>query len=415
MTTDKVKPPHPAIWAILYIPFGALSGFVQVGLTFMATKHGLSITEGALLNGATLLSQWLKWIWAPVVDITLTPKIWYVLSTALTALGTIAMAAIPMGPETLNLLLAVIAITSLINSIVGMSIESMMAAVTPRDDIGRVSGWFQAGNLGGVGLGGGLGLLLLDKLPQPWMSGAGLAILFMFCCLPLVLLPPVTAHEAKDGVLASVQDVGVDLWKMLKTRAGALSAFLCFLPIGTGAAQVVLAQATVAAKWGAGATDVERVQGFAAGMITAVGCFAGGYLCQLMHPRTQYATVSLFLAAVAVGMGLAPATVAMYVVWNFIYAFAVGLAYAGFTAVVLDAMGPGSAATKYNVYASLSNFPIWWVGLLLGWVADKHGAPAMLYTEAALGVVGVIAFFVAIRIFKPTDGTPGSSGSTSSP
>ena len=45
MTTDKVKPPHPAIWAILYIPFGALSGFVQVGLTFMATKHGLSITE----------------------------------------------------------------------------------------------------------------------------------------------------------------------------------------------------------------------------------------------------------------------------------------------------------------------------------------------------------------------------------
>ena len=45
--------------------------------------------------------------------------------------------------------------------------------------------------------------------------------------------------------------------------------------------------------------------------------------------------------------------------------------------------------------ASLSNFPIWWLGLLLGWVADRHGAATMLHTEAALGVLGVTIFAVA--------------------
>jgi PAT family beta-lactamase induction signal transducer AmpG len=90
----------------------------------------------------------------------------------------------------------------------------------------------------------------------------------------------------------------------------------------------------------------------------------------------------------------------MYVVWSLTYAFAVGLAYAAFTALVLDAMGHGSAATKYNVFASLSNFPLWWLGLLLGVAAEKWGARAMLFTEAALGVVGVIVFAFSARVVR---------------
>jgi hypothetical protein len=95
-------------------------------------------------------------------------------------------------------------------------------------------------------------------------------------------------------------------------------------------------------------------------------------------------------------MGLSPATVTMYVVWNLAYAFTVGLSYAAFTAVVLDAMGAGSGATKYNIYASLANFPIWWLGLLLGMAAQRWGARRMLLTEAGFGVLGVVAFALAL-------------------
>ena len=56
------RDPHPIVWLILYIPFGALGGFVTVALTFFATQHGLSITEGALIVGSQMLINWLKWL-----------------------------------------------------------------------------------------------------------------------------------------------------------------------------------------------------------------------------------------------------------------------------------------------------------------------------------------------------------------
>jgi hypothetical protein len=391
------RAPHPLVWTVLYLPFGALGGFVGVALTFLATQHGLSISEGALLNAAQLLTQWLKWIWAPFVDVTLSPRKWYAISTGLSALGVFAMATVPLGPGTLGGLLTIIALASLINSVVGMSVEAMLAAGTPPAQFGRVSAWFQAGNLGGAGLGGGLGLLLVEKLPKPWMSGAIMGGLFMLCCLALCFTPDVAAHAKLGGARAAVKQVVRDLSAMLKTRGGLLAAVLCVLPVGTGAAQGTLTQAKVAAVWGAGADQVALMQGLVAGVITALGCFAGGALCQRVHPRTSYAGVGLALAAVAVAMGISPATVSMYVVWSLVYAFALGLAYAAFTALVLDVMGRGSAATKYNVYASLSNFPLWWLGLLLGVAADRWGAQRMLFTEAAFGVVGVIVFAFSVR------------------
>jgi predicted MFS family arabinose efflux permease len=327
-----------------------------------------------------------------VVDVTLTPRKWYVLATAASALGVFAMAAVPLGPNTLGLLLAIIAVASLINSAVGMAVEALIAQATPPDQIGRVSAWFQAGNLGGNGLGGGLGLFLIVNLPKPWMSGAIMGAIFMLCCLALRFTPAHRSLHAHQGSLAAVKTVVRDLRAMLKTKGGFLSAVLCVLPVGCGAAQGVLTQEAVAGFWHAGAREVALLQGLAAGIVTAIGCFAGGWICQRVAPRTAYALIGVGLAIVAIGMALSPATITSYVIWNMTYAFGVGLAYAAFSAVVLSAMGAGSGATKYNVYASLSNFPLWWLGLLLGYAAQHWGARRMLLTEAAIGIAGVGIF-----------------------
>jgi hypothetical protein len=74
--------------------------------------------------------------------------------------------------------------------------------------------------------------------------------------------------------------------------------------------------------------------------------------------------------------------------------------YAAFTAMVLMAIEKDAAATGYNVYASLSNFPLWWMGLLLGFVAQRKGPRLMLFTEAILGVIGVILFLTINRSFQ---------------
>ena len=392
------RAPHPVIWTLLYLPFGALGGFVGVALTFLATRSGLSVTEGATLAAASLLSAWLKWLWAPIVDVTLTPKRWYVISTVASALGVLAMSMIPLSPETLPLLLAVIAIASLINSIVGMAIEAILAAVTLPTERGRVSAWFQAGNLGGAGLGGGIGLYLLERVSEPWHAGAIMGALFLACCGGLLFVPDVKPHVHEGGPLKAAVGVLGDLKGLFTARSSLLAAFLCFLPIGTGAASGALTQEGIAGLWGAGSDEVALLQGFLAAGVTALGCFIGGWLCDRFSPRMAYAGIGLLMAAVATGMALSPQVVEMYVFWNLSYSLVVGFAYAAFTAVVLEAIGTSSAATKYNLFASLSNFPIWWLGLVLGAVADRYGAQAMLFTEAGFGLLGVGVFAVTWKL-----------------
>lgn len=394
MTATSNKKFHPVVWLILYIPFGALGGFVSVALTFLATQNGLSITEGSLIIGSQMLISWMKWLWAPLVDISLSPKKWYVTSATLSAVGVWAMSALPLNKENLGWLLLIIAAANFINSVVGMSVEAMIASLTPEKEFGRVSSWFQAGNLGGAGLGGALGLFLIQKLPAPWMSGAIMGALFIACCLALIPLPHVPAHVKNQKPVDAVKTVALGFWEMIKARVGVLTALLCILPIATGAAQGTLTQASVAAFWHADAEHVELVQGLLAGFITALGCFLGGWVCQKMNSHRAYAIFGIALALVAIGMANSPATITMYVVWNMIYAFVVGLSYSAFTAMALAAIGGGAAATGYNVFASLSNFPIWWLGLLLGTVADRNGPRAMLVTEGVLGLIGVSVFLL---------------------
>lgn len=407
---SRPKAPHPIVWLLLYLPFGALSGFVSVALTFLASKQGMSISESALLTGAQLLVSWLKWLWAPIVDITLTPRRWYAISTLGTALGVFLMSVMPLSPSTLPALLLVIAVTSLVNSIVGMAIEALIAGSVEEAEIGRVSGWFQAGNLGGAGLGGGLGLVLLKVLPMPWMAGAVLAAMFAACTLALRFTPEVPSHQGK-GIGNAIRAVLTDLTSMAKTKGGLSAAILCFLPVGTGALQGVLSQEKVARVWGAGLEEVALLQGFGAGILTAVGCFAGGYICTRLHPRTAYAVFGGLMASVAALMIALPKTQSIYVVLNMSYAFTTGLSFAGFSALVLSGMGQGSGATKYNIFASLSNFPIWWLGLVLGWSAEHfgpqgadakaaatiEGVHAMLTVEALAGLLGIGIFFLAHR------------------
>ena len=388
---------HPIVWSVLEAPFGAINGFVGVALTFLASRHGVSITESAFLVAANALINWLKWLWSPVVDTTLSPRRWYMWSTLLAAVGVFAMSAIALGPTTLWTVIAIVIASTVASSVSAMSVEAMVALTTPAEEVGRVSGWLQAGNLGGTGLGGGIGLLLLEHMPETWMAGTVMGGLLGACTLALWITPPVGCQAPVGPTWSTLRWAVADLWESLRAPRGRIAALLLLLPIGTGAASSVLTQAAVAEHWHAGANEVALVQGVLTALVTAGGCFAGGWLCGRALPRSVYAGTGLVLAGVAVGFALAPASVETYVGGSLIYNFLVGIVYAAFTAVTLDAIGHGAAATKYTVFASLSNFPIWWMSLLLAWIADLFGPDAMLYSEAALGVAALVVFIAGTR------------------
>lgn len=130
-----------------------------------------------------------------------------------------------------------------------------------------------------------------------------------------------------------------------------------------------------------------------------------------MNRKAAYAIYGVLQALCAIAMATAPRTESMYMVFTSLYALITGLTYAGFTAFVLEAMGRGAAATKYNVYASLSNTPIYYMTRIDGWAHARWGPAGMLHTEAAFGFVGLIAFLgvtagVRKRQFATADATP---------
>jgi MFS family permease len=199
-----------------------------------------------------------------------------------------------------------------------------------------------------------------------------------------------------------LKDVFVELWEILRSRQSVLALPLCFLPMGAGAAMGLFS--AVARDWGAGAGMVELMNGWLSGVIMIAGCLVGGRLSDAMDRKAAYAVAGAILAVVALIMGLVAPSPTSYAVLCIAYALATGICYGTFTGFVLELIGGGAASTKYNLFASLSNIPIWYMTRIDGWAAQSFGGPRMLRVDAlagGIGVAGLIIAFLLLRAFRP--------------
>jgi MFS family permease len=368
-----------------------MAGYLTVTLAFLFTNAGISVEQVAMLIAVSFIPHTWKFAWAPLVDSLLTRKTWYVLGCVASAAGIAVTGALPIKPASLGLLTEVVLISNFAVTFVGMATDSLMAYATPIDLKGRAGGWFQAGNLGGSGLGGGAGLVLARNLHAPWMAGAVLAVSCLLCCFALAFVPEPPSTHRESHLGRTLINVGKDMWDVAKSRLGFLAIFLCFLPIGSGAASGLWS--AVAEEWHASPNTVALVTGVMGGIVSAAGCLLGGWICDRMDRKKAYILFGILQAACAVAMGYAPRSENMYIVFTTLYAVISGLTYAGFTAFVLEAMGLGAAATKYNVFASLSNAPIAYMTEVDGWAHMRWGSTGMLNVEASLCIAGMVLFF----------------------
>jgi len=387
MTTRHV---HPSIFLLLILPFGVMSGYLTVTLAWQLAHHGISVEQVSALVAVSYIPHTWKFLWAPIADSFWTRKGWYVLASVLSAAGMFAMGALPTTAAALPLLTIVVVVANVAVTFVGMSVESLLAYGCAENEKGRAAGWFQAGNLGGNGLGGGAGLWLAQRVAEPWMPGAVLAVACLACMAGLLLLPEPPATHRGENVGHTLANVAKDLWGVARQRLGFLALVLCFMPIGAGAASGLWS--AVAGDWKASADTVALATGVLTGFVSAAGCIAGGFVCDRMHRQWAYVMFGVLQALSAVAMALAPRTETMFVVFTLTYAFITGLTYAGFSAFVLEAMGKGAAATKYNVFASLSNTPIAYMTRVDGWAHGRWGSGGMLFADAAAGAVGLLLF-----------------------
>jgi MFS transporter, PAT family, beta-lactamase induction signal transducer AmpG len=406
---------RPWIWAILNLPFGATSGFVSVMLGFILKQQGMGDDVIAGLVALNLLPHTWKVIWAPIADSTLTRKRWYIVANLISTATILWLAFVPITRGNLGLIEILVFTNSTAITLVGMAVEGLMAHATPPEERGRAAGWFQVGNVGGAGVGGGLGLLIAEKASSQLAFIVIAAVLFA-CMFALYAVPEAprvavaaVARVERAGrgfvrallmLLGRLIEVFREVWQMLSTRRGITAIALVFLPIGSAAAQGIFS-GQLATDWGADAELVATTSGFAAGIAATVGCLLGGFLSDKAGRRNAYMLGGVLLALVAAGMAVAPQNPTTYAIFTLAYQFAGGVAFGTFTGFVLDVIGKGAAATKYNALASLSNIPIAYMTKVDGWASTEHGPVAMLFTDAGSEIAGIAIFLLVVLIVRP--------------
>src|SRR4051794_10111700 len=121
---------HPWVFMVLIIPFGVVSGYVSVTLAYKLTQSGVLVGQVAALVALSVLPHTWKFFWAPVVDVTLSKKKWYLLAGEISAGGIAALGFFPATGPGLAALSGVVFLASLATTVLGMSVESLMAHST---------------------------------------------------------------------------------------------------------------------------------------------------------------------------------------------------------------------------------------------------------------------------------------------
>src|SRR4051812_37223059 len=127
------KPVHPALFTILIMPMGVMSGYVSVTLAYLFSKGGISVEKVAALVAATFLPHIFKFIWAPIVDTTFSFKKWYFAASIISAAGIAATGILPIKETSLPLLTSIIVVSNFMVTFLCMSTEGLMSYDVPEE------------------------------------------------------------------------------------------------------------------------------------------------------------------------------------------------------------------------------------------------------------------------------------------
>ncbi len=389
---------HPSVFFVLYFAFGASGGYLGGAVAYFYGQAGVSTQAFGLIVSIALFPQVLKALWAPLVDTTLSPKSWYLLATAAIAPSLAVAGALPVGRTSIPALTAVASVISVAASFLGMAADRLMAHDTAPDQRGAAGGWSQAGNLGGAGMGGGTGLWIAHATHSLPLSGYAVAAMCATCALGLRLAPSTRPSPDRPNYLSTLALVVSDCWQVCRTRAGWRTLFLLALPLGAGGAGQLFS--LIAKEWRVSAEQLAGAN-WLMGLVTAAAAICGGYLCDRMDRRTAYALFGVICGATAAVAAVTPREPVWFMVFAFSYSAALGLCYAAFSAATLEAIGAGAAATKYTLFASVSNVPVFVMPMLDGWADTRWGAAGLCWTEFGVAIAGATLYGAVAIATRP--------------
>lgn len=400
MSEPTRRPPPPFLYFILFLPFGATTVFVSLTVVNIWSQDK-TIGEAALgaMVAMNILPHTFKVLWAPIVDTVWNGRAWYIVGNLVSSAAILATGFVPVSKGNMGLLTGLVLLNGFATTFVGMTTEALMAHVCPPEQRGMAAGWSQAGNVGG-GIVGALALSLYDWSGIVSLPAIVVSVVLAMCSVVLLALPPIHPID-RPTLVESAKELGRDIKGIFWSRLGIIAAALSLLPIGSGAAANLFGAKAFVAEWGVPQKYVGPLNGIVGSVAAILGSLAGGVLSNKIEKKRAYAVSGVALALTAFAMALMPRTTWSYVLWVFGYQFALGMCYAAFTAFVLDIIGKGAAATKYNLLASLANIPITLMGRWDGQVAEARGHGSMLWFDGTMGIAGAVVLLVIAALALP--------------
>jgi MFS transporter, PAT family, beta-lactamase induction signal transducer AmpG len=135
-------------------------------------------------------------------------------------------------------------------------------------------------------------------------------------------------------------------------------------------------------------------------VLTAIGAFVGGWLCDRTNRRAMYLLSGALTAMCGIVMALSPRQEMTLIVGALVYQLITGFCYAAFTATVLETIGKAgkAASTQYTLFVAAGNGAITWVGLVDTRFAESYGVEGVVAADAILNLAGVIVLTVVFTV-----------------
>ena len=131
-----------------------------------------------------------------------------------------------------------------------------------------------------------------------------------------------------------------------------------------------------------------------------IGCAIAGPVVDKIGAWWVFLGSSVLMGLSTLTMIVLPLTPVPFWIGVLAYAMISGIAYTGFSAVILRAIGTELSATRYAFMSSLGNIPVAYMTALEGFWHDRYSITGMLWGETLAGIGTAILFAIALKLFS---------------
>ncbi len=391
MNMKRAAPPFTFMF--LHTSLAWPAGVVSLALGSGLVRAGVSVQRASHVIALSSLAFTLEFVWAPLVDGSLTRRLWFVAGTTAMCGCLALMLVAPWDADQVPLLAGLAFAACSGAAICGVATKGIMAYDVPAARLGRASGYYTAGGVLAKAIGGGGTLWLLTHLASrstaaaisvgvAAAAGAAVALASRDRALPI--------REAPAKMVSALRE----LLGFLRTSGGFLVAIRCVLPFGAGTEAGLIG--AISREWGVTPDQLALFSALAAGA-SLLGATFAGWLSSRIGPWQAFVAQGWGMIGVMLFFAFAPRTSTVFLLVELVYRALATACYAALLAIVMTTIGRGAASTKAAVMWSLTNVAFFYPTLIDGAVHDHAGTAAMILGDAALATAGFLLILAARR------------------